>query len=213
MIINHYAKHIFSSAALLAMLSTTAGATTTLPAEMPEGLYTLDETHASLTWKVSHMGLSNYTARFTDFDAELDFNPKAPAESSLTVTIDPTSLKTDYPYPEKKDFDAKLTKGEDWFNSEKFPKITYTSTKITQTSPNTGTITGDLTFLGVTKPLVLQVKFNDAMAMQPFSKKPTLGFSATGTLSRSEWGMDTYVPNIGDEVELLIEAEFAKSNK
>ena len=78
------------------------------------------------------------------------------------------------------------------------------------TGDNTAIMTGDLTFLGATHPMSLNVTFNGAMKKQPFSKKPTLGFSASGSLQRSDWGMGTYTPNIGDQVMLLIEAEFAK---
>ena len=154
--------------------------------------------------------MSNYTARFTNFDAEIDFKPQTPENSKVTATIYPTSIKTDYPHPEKKDFDKKLVEKEEWFNANEFPDITFTSTNIEMTGENTATMTGDLTFLGVTKPVSLNVTFNGAMKKQPFSKKPTLGFSASGSLKRSEWGMATYIPNIGDEVMLLIEAEFAK---
>lgn len=177
--------------------------------EMPAGKYVLDKTHASLTWKVSHMGLSAYTARFTEFDAQLDYNPKNIGKSQVRVTVNPMSIETDYPNPEKTDFDKKLSTGADWFNAKKFPQITFTSKRIKSTGPNTATMQGDLTFLGVTQAVSLDVTLNGAMAEQPFSKKPTLGFSATGGLKRSDWGMDTYVPNIGDEVTLLIEAEFA----
>ncbi|MEM7617142.1 MAG: YceI family protein [Pseudomonadota bacterium] len=178
--------------------------------EMLAGTYELDETHASLIWRVSHLGLSQYTARFTDFDAEIIFDPKQPELSKVTAEINPTSIKTDYPYPEKKDFDKKLIEGGEWFNSKEFPEIKFVSTDIKRNGDDTGVMTGNLTFLGVTKPVTLDVKFNGAMAKQPFSKKPALGFSATGSLKRSQWGMGTYVPNIGDEVEIIIEAEFSK---
>ena len=195
---------------LTCILATSAYAVSEKYQDMPAGLYRLDKTHASLTWKVSHLGLSNYTARFTRFDAEVDFKPQAPENSRVMVTIDPTSIETDYPYPEKKDFDKKLVQKAEWFNATKFPEIKFTSTAIEMTGENTAIMTGDLTFLGVTKSLSFSVTFNGAMKKQPFSKKPTVGFSATGSLKRSEWGMATYVPNIGDEVMLLIEAEFAK---
>ncbi len=195
---------------LACILATSAYAVSEKYQDMPAGLYRLDKTHASLTWKVSHLGLSNYTARFTRFDAEIDFKPQAPENSRVMVTIDPTSIETDYPYPEKKDFDKKLVQKAEWFNATKFPEIKFTSTAIEMTGENTAIMTGDLTFLGVTKSLSFSVTFNGAMKKQPFSKKPTVGFSATGSLKRSEWGMATYVPNIGDEVMLLIEAEFAK---
>ena len=108
------------------------------------------------------------------------------------------------------DFDKKLSTGKDWFNSEEYPEIRFESTKIEMTGEKEGKVTGDLTFLGVTKPFTLDVILNDAMAMHPYSKKAAMGFSAKGTLKRSDWGMSHYVPNIGDEVELLIEVEFAK---
>lgn len=204
-------RSLFMASAAAFPLMLPLGATAKTPiAEMPAGVYTLDETHASLIWKVSHLGLSDYTARFTSFDAELTFDPQNPENSKLVATVDPTSIETDYPYPEQKDFNQKLVTGEDWFNAGKFPQIRFESTSITKTGDTTGTITGNLTFLGVTKPLTLNATFNGAMKSQPFSKKPTMGFSATATMKRSEWGFDTYVPNIGDEVELLIEAEFAQ---
>jgi polyisoprenoid-binding protein YceI len=181
--------------------------------EMPAGTYTLDKAHASLTWKVSHLGLSNYTARFTSFDATLDFNPTDPEKSKLNVTVDPTSLETDYPFADKKDFDKVLIDEQQWFNTRNFPKITFESITIERTGDNTGKVTGDLTFLGVTKPLTLDVVFNGSMAKQPFSKQPVLGFSATTTMKRSDWGMTTYVPTIGDEVELLIEVEFGMDSE
>lgn len=178
--------------------------------EMPVGVYVLDKTHASLTWKVSHLGLADYTARFTDFDATLDFNPTDPTQSTLNVSVNPMSVRTDYPNAEEKDFDAKLANDESWFNAGEYGEITFDSTAIEMTGENTGTVTGDLTLLGVTKPMTLDVTFNGAYENKPFANVPALGFSATGTMTRSEWGFDTYVPTIGDEVELLIEVEFHK---
>jgi len=175
---------------------------------MPSGLYELDKNHASLIWKVSHLGLSNYTARFTDFDIDIDFNAFEPAASRVRATIDPTSVETDFPEPEKKDFDKELAMKESWFNAEQFPQITFMSTSVEKTGDNTGKVTGDLTFLGVTKPVTLDVVFNKAIGNHPFANKPALGFSATTTIKRSDFGLTTYIPQIGDEVEIIIEAEF-----
>lgn len=180
--------------------------------DMPAGVYSVDKTHASLLWKVSHAGLSNYTARFKSFDADITFDPADLTKSKVTAKIDPASLETDYVPTAEKDFNKNLITQEQWFNAGKFPQITFTSTKIEVTGDNTGKIHGDLTLLGVTKPVVLDAVFNGAYAVQPFSKKPTLGFSATGSLTRSDFGLDTYVPAIGDKVDIVIEAEFAKSN-
>lgn len=175
--------------------------------EMPAGVYNLDKSHATMLWKVNHVGLSDYIGRFTDFTVDLDFDPAAPENSSLNVSVNPLSLATDYPYPEKKDFSKQLATDEQWLNAGAFPKIEFVSTSIEKTGDNTGVVTGDLTFLGVTKPLSLDVVFNGAYLEKPFASVPALGFSATGVLKRSDWGLDTYVPSIGDEVELEIEVE------
>jgi polyisoprenoid-binding protein YceI len=176
--------------------------------DMPAGTYVTDNTHTSLVWSVSHMGLSNYTARFTNVSATLVFNPISPTASKLTASVDPLSVETDYPNPTQKDFDAKLAKDKDWLNGTQYPTITFTTTKLTQTGPNKGTMVGDLTFLGVTKPLTWDVTFNGAYAKQPISGKPALGFSAIAKMKRSEWGLATYVPMVGDDVTLRVETEF-----
>lgn len=180
--------------------------------DMPAGEYVLDKTHASLTWKVSHAGLTNYTARFTDLDATLDFNPADITKSKLVATVNPLSIQTDYT-PGERDFNKELANDEKWFNAAKFPSIRFESTRIEKTGDNSGKVHGNLTLLGVTKPMTLDVTFNGAYAEQPFSKKPTLGFSATGSLTRSDWGLDTYTPMIGDTVTLNIEAELAQVAK
>lgn len=189
-------------------LATIAAAAFTVPAvalDVPSGTYTLDKGHASLTWKVGHLGLSNYTARFTEFDSTIEFNAEDPSKSSVTATVNPGSVETDY--PGETDFDAKL-QGSDWFNVSEYPSITFTSTNVEVTGDNTGVITGNLTFLGVTKPVSLDVTFNGALNPHPFAQKPAIGFSAKGTIDRSEFGFDTYEPNIGGDVEILIEVEY-----
>ena len=122
---------------------------TAAPAEAPAvdvkygkaATYTLDPNHASLTWRVKHFGLSNYTARFTKFDATLQFNPDDASATSLTATIDPTSVETDYPgdfkagHPDSpyNTFDEEIGNSPDYFNAGAFPQITFTSTEITKT--------------------------------------------------------------------------------
>lgn len=204
-------KALLSFLALSLLLISPANANTKI-SELPAGSYALDKTHASLIWKVSHLGLSNYTARFTDFDAELTLDPEDVTQSSLIVTIDPTSLETDYPNPEEKDFDKKLIESEQWFNAGKFPEIKFASKRIEVTGTNTGKVYGTLDFLGVQEPLVMDVTFNGSMLEHPYAKKAALGFSAKTVLQRSQWGFDTYLPNIGDNVEVLVEVEFIKAD-
>lgn len=180
--------------------------------DMPAGQYQVDLSHASVVWKVSHLGLSDYVARFSDFDASIDYNPNDISKSKVTASINPMSIQTAYPNADEKDFDKVLATESGWFNAGKFASIDFTSTDIEMTGEKTAIMTGDLTFLGVTKSVELDVVFNGAMERQPFSGKPTMGFSATTKLMRSEFGMSKYVPSIGDEVEVMIEGEFAKAD-
>lgn len=200
-----------------------AVAATAAPVQIaaPAGEYKLDPTHASLTFQVQHLGLSNYTARFTQFDATLNFDPANPANSRVTATINPASIRTDYtgnyrathqgsPY---RTFDEALTRDPNWFNVGAHPQITFESTGIELTGERTGTMTGNLTFLGQTHPVTLDVKFNGELNPHPFLQgRSAIGFSASGALDRSQWGMTQGVnptgPGIGDTVSLIIEAEF-----
>lgn len=179
-----------------------------LAVDVPAGTYRIDPTHASLTWRVSHMGLSNYTARFTKLDATLSFDPAKPETSKLAATVDPTSIKTDYPNLAKVDFDKELVTSAKWFNADVAKTITFNSTAIKMTGPKTADVTGDLTFLGVTKSVTLKVTLNGGMKEHPFAKKPAIGFSGIGTIKRSDFGMGNLIPIVGDEVSLLLEAEF-----
>lgn len=191
----------------LLVLPFTAQANITID-KLPAGNYAMDETHASLIWKVNHMGLADYAARFTKFDTKLYLDTQDITKSRVKATIDPRSVQTAYPYPEEKDFDKKLSDGKEWLNAGEFPTITFTSTKIEKTGDNTGKMTGDLTFLGVTKPVTLDVTLTGTLGNHPFKNKPAVGFSATGSIKRSDFGMTTYIPNIGDEVKIMIDAEF-----
>jgi polyisoprenoid-binding protein YceI len=181
--------------------------------------YQLDKTHASLTWRVKHMGLSNYTSRFTDFDATLQFDPDDASATSLTATINPASVETDYPGDYKaghadSGFDSwnqEIAQSDKYFNAGAFPQITFKTTEVTKTGADTGTVTGDLAFLGVTKPVTLDVKYNGVAQFPWAPEQDHIGFSATTTLTRSDFGLTAGVPYIGDEVEVIIEAEFGEA--
>ncbi|MFN3286903.1 MAG: YceI family protein [Sphingomonadaceae bacterium] len=197
-------------AALLA--ATTAAPAAAQPAplrqvEAPSGTYVLDLGHSSLTFRVKHLGLSNYTMRFARFDATVDYDAADPTRSKLSVTIDPRSVRTDYPFPERENFDAKLANDPEYLNAGAHLEIRFVSRSITRTGPNTGRITGDLTLRGVTRPVTLEATFNGAVE-HPFRRVPVFGVSATGTFRRSDFGMTVLIPMIGDEVQMTIETEF-----
>jgi len=172
-------------------------------AAAPEGAYVLDPAHASVNWSLSHSGLSFYTARFDDISGALDFDPDAPTASRLDIRIDPKSVSTG-----DAEWDETLGTGGKYFDGDTHPEIRFVSTASVKSTETTGTVTGDLTLRGVTKPVTLNVTYNGAG--KSFGHPgATLGFSATGKIKRSDWGMD-YLTNfgIGDEVTLRIEAEF-----
>jgi polyisoprenoid-binding protein YceI len=202
---------IAASAALVAVLvAPVHSATSAAALDIPSGAYALDQNHASVTWRVMHMGLSNYTARFAKFDASVNLDAAAPAKSSVTATIDPTSVRTDFPGQE--DFDGKIGKDERILNGAKFPEIKFASRKIEVVGLKQLKITGDLTMLGITKPVTLDTTIVGTLKSHPFLKKAAFGISARGTLKRSDFGLAYPAPpGLGDAVELQIEAEFLQA--
>jgi len=171
--------------------------------EAPAGNYRLDPTHASVTWSLSHAGLSNYTARFEDISGALNFVSGEPQTSQVDIRIDPASVSTGL-----KTFDEELITGSNFFDAMQYPDIRFVSTSIQVTSETTGVITGDLTLKGVTKPITLETTFNGAGKSFGNPGK-TLGFSATGKFLRSDYNMGHLVAfGIGDEITLRVETEF-----
>lgn len=196
---------------LVAAKDAATGSAPAVAASVPAGAYTLDKTHASLTFRVNHLGFSRYTAQFKQFDAKLQFDPGNIAASSVSVTIDPRSLDLDSPPP---GFVDQLL-GEQWFNVAKFPTMSFQSTKVEALEGNKARITGDFTLHGVTKPVVLDATFNGGYAGHEMDPHARIGFSATGTLLRSEFGITYGIPEPGsmmgvsDAVEFAIEVEFS----
>jgi polyisoprenoid-binding protein YceI len=179
-------------------------------ANIPAGDYKTDPAHTSLTFSVSHMSFSHFTARFTGIDARLKLDPAHPEQAALTVAIDPHSLDLNNP---PKGFHDELM-GKSFFDDAAFPKITFTSTRITMTGANTANVTGDLTLHGVTHPVTLAVTFNGGYpGLAGYDPNARIGFSAKGTLKRSQFGMGYGIPapgttmGVGDEVDFTIETE------
>ena len=178
-------------------------------AETSAGKYEVEKTHAFLFWELSHGGLSTYTAKFTDWDASIDFNPENPASSSVTASINPASVQTDHP-TKADEWHAELA--NDFFKVSEFPAITFTSTSAKTTGPNTGIVTGDLTFLGETKSVDLDVTYNGVANKPWLGELDIIGFDASTKITRSEFGLENALKyGIGDEVTIRISAEFVQA--
>ncbi|MBV2361339.1 YceI family protein [Thalassococcus sp. CAU 1522] len=171
---------------------------------------TLDPAHATITFRVDHLGFSHYTAGFDRFAATLDFGTDRPQDARLSAEIDVASL--DLPSPPD-GFLAELL-GANWFDAATHPVIRFTSDTITPTGGTTATVTGTMQMLGVSSPVTMEVTFNGGYPQAEWEPYARIGFSARGSLSRSAFGMAIGVPppgstlGVGDTVSFAIEAEF-----
>ena len=205
-------KSFLAACTLLALTAPQAYAAAITPVEtnVPGGTYTLDKAHASLIIRLNHLGFSHFTARFTTFDVNLQIDPKHPENAKMEAIVNPASIASDNP---PSGFLDDL-RGVQWLNAVAFPKVTYRATKIEMTGPDTARITGDLSLHGVTKPLILDAKFNGGYAGHPMDPNARIGFSAHGSFKRSLFGITLGIPapgttmGVSDDVDVTIETEF-----
>jgi len=167
------------------------------------GAYRLDPEHASLLFKIDHLGFSQLVGRFDTIDALLDFDPADPEAGRLKVVIDPASIDLNLP-----EFEEDL-RGASWFDIARYPEVRFESRTIEITGVNTGQLTGELTLRGTTKDVMLDVTFNGG-GSNLITGRYTLGFAASGTIKRSDFGLGAYAPAVGDDVTLEIHAEFQR---
>lgn len=192
-------------AATMALFLIPAGANFANAADNAEaaGVYKFDKVHTQVLFFVNHLGFSTSEGEFQVDDGSFTFDPAHPEKSNVNVTIDINSLDMD---------DAKWEehlKGKDFFNEADYPTMTFKSTDIKVTGDNKADITGDLTLHGVTKPVTLHTIYNKS-GVHPFSGEYVSGFSATGEIKRSDFGMNYGIPAIGDDVKIRLEVEGLK---
>lgn len=168
---------------------------------VPSGIYAVDRLHTYLSFSYLHQGLSYPLLRATDVMGELQFDSENLSNSKIDVSVGAASIRTNVEH-----FDKELASRK-FFNADKYPHITFTTDRFEATSDKEGVLHGSVTIKGVTKPLELAVVFNDGF-VHPVLEVPVLGFSATGSLTRSDFGLDRFVPVVSDTVELNIEIEF-----
>lgn len=162
--------------------------------------WTFDQSHTRVGFSVDHLGYSLTHGHFEDFKGTVQYDPKKPTATKVSFTIETDSIDTGWDAR-----DDHLEKPE-FFNVEKFPTMTFESTQVKMQGKNKAKVTGNLTLLGVTKPVTLDVVLKKH-APSPITKKDTIGFQATTTIKRSDFGMTAYVPAVGDLIPVVIDAE------
>lgn len=193
---------------LLALFGGAAAAQTTPtrnPADVLPGAYTVEPQHTQVYWSLSHLGFTTFYGRMNDVSGSLSLAPNSPAADQFSITIPTDTLST------TSDKLNQELRGSDWFDAKSDPTIAYKSTKVDVTGRGRATVTGMLTMHGFTRPLVLDVQFN-AAGVNPIDGRYTVGFQASGTIKRSQFGVTKYVPVVGDDVSLMISAAFEQAN-
>jgi polyisoprenoid-binding protein YceI len=189
---------------VLAGAASAAGQLNTDPAAVTPGAYVVEPNHTRVQFAVSHIGFTQFFGDFTGAKGTLVLDLKNVATSKVDITLPVSSVSTT-----NATLDGEL-KSADWFDAATYPTIRFVSTKIVRTAPNKATITGELTMHGVTKPVELQASFNGS-GVNPLDKAYTVGFDATAKLKRSDFGVKTYLPMIGDDTSIRISAAFEKA--
>ncbi|EMP8703739.1 YceI family protein [Acinetobacter baumannii] len=162
--------------------------------------YKIDPTHTATVFSWNHFGFSTPSANFSDIQGVIKVDNAKPANSSVNVTIPLSSVNTNVPALDKE------FQEEAWFNAAKYPNITFKSTKVETKDKKHFKITGDLTVKGITKPVVLDAVLNK-QGEHPMAKVPAIGFNATTSFNRSDFGLGNYVPNVGDKITVNITTE------
>jgi polyisoprenoid-binding protein YceI len=204
------ARRSASIAAVVALVPLAASAASENVADIPSGHYVLDPKHSSVIARVLHLGISVYAVRFDAVSATLDYDSAHPEAAKVQASVDPASLDA-IPIPGN---DPSKQFARDFLKVDQFPKASFVSTRLQQGQAGRGTMTGDLTLMGVTKPVTFDVTFvgtgHEPLPV-PFGVHAA-GFSAVTKISRADFG-STYLGNdnlVGDDVTLEINAEFDK---
>jgi len=195
-------RTLAAAAALAAIAAAPAAAET----------FRVDLKHSSFVFVANHIGYTDVYGFFRDWGGEFTFDPKAPESTKVRIEVKTASIDTN---------DGRLQaqggvrgrdehlRSADFFNAKEFPTMVFESTKVEKTGEKTGKLHGNVTLLGVSKPVVFDVTFNK-VAPHPvpaYNKVLTAGFTITGTIKRTDWGMKFGVPAVSDEVKLMIGVE------
>jgi polyisoprenoid-binding protein YceI len=177
-----------------------AGVAVLLATSASADRYRFDKAHTQILFFVDHLGFSKSQGEFHDYDGHFVFDPEDWAKSAVDVRIRTASIDMD-----DEPWDKHM-RSRDFFHVDAYPEMRYRSLEVAKLGESNGRAYGELTLLGVTRPVVLDVTFNKA-GKHPKTGDYVAGFSARTTVKRSEFGMNYGLPFVGDEVEVRLEVE------
>lgn len=198
---------VFNSFVVAAALAAAIPAVAQMPgapdaARVVAGSYKVDPAHTQVLWTLSHMGVSPLSGAFGASGGTLTIDPNNLSAAKVEVTFNVADMSTTFaPF-------AKHLSSADFFDAAKFPTATFTSTSV-RASGDGAKISGNLTIKGITKPVTLDAKFYGA-GSNPMTKKLNIGFSATTSIKRSDFGVGAYAPAVADQVDLRIAGAFER---
>ncbi len=211
-------RHFALPAALLLSLAVTGSVTAQTPATPPAtpptvpgvpdpsrvtaGTYATDAGHTLVGWKVSHFGFNDYFGQFGDVRGTLTLDPANPSRSVVDITVPVSGLAT-----ASSGLTAHMQRA-DFFDMANHPEVRFVSTAV-EANGDRAVVAGNLTIRGVTRPVILSARFSGA-GTNPYNRKDTVGFHATTTIKRSDFGMTYGIPLVSDDVELTISVAFEK---
>ncbi|MDP9056841.1 MAG: YceI family protein [Pseudomonadota bacterium] len=175
----------------------------TAPDAVPSGSYVVEPNHTRIQFAVDHMGITEFYGDFTGASGALALDAQAPEHSHVDVSIPTASVSTT-----NATLDGEL-RGAQWLNAAANPTIRFVSDRVEPTGQGHARISGTLTLHGVSRPVVLDAQFHGA-GINPMSKAMTVGFDATAHILRSDFGVKTYLPLIGDDINIRISAAFER---
>ncbi|KTC93510.1 YceI family protein [Fluoribacter dumoffii] len=190
---------------ILGSLSLLLAFTFSVPTYSAPENYTLDKNHTYVLWSIDHLGFSTQYGKWYG-TGQLILDKDNPSQSKVNVKIDVADMITGIP-----ELDKHL-KSKLFFDTAQFPTATFVSNKVTPKGDNKATVEGTLTLHGVSKPVVLDVTLNKE-GMSPISNKMSVGFTATTSINRSDFGINAFLPSVSDKVNLSIGAEAYQDKK
>jgi polyisoprenoid-binding protein YceI len=170
---------------------------------LEKGSYQLDAQHATVLFKINHMGMSTFVGRFNKVDASLEFDPNNIANAKLSAIINIGSIDVN-----NADLEETL-RGGSWFDAAKYPQAFFKTESVEVVDEKRARFSGTLTLHGIAKPITLDIVFNGG-GNNMLTGFYTLGFSATTDFNRSDFGIDYLIPAVADKVEVEVFSEFQK---